>query len=121
MVEAMSILNLGPVNAMPRGPRYAARAALLPQRLPDEARAAAPWWFHGQGVHRRMATAAEQPSGPGPFARMAASSLVDVSTYTFLALPCPTGKWPTARPRGIALTGPNHRPSPLRRVALRWR
>src|SRR5574337_1109848 len=59
MVEAMSILNLGPVNAMPRGPRYAARAALLPQRLPDEARAAAPWWFHGQGVHRRMAAAAE--------------------------------------------------------------
>ncbi|HTI96119.1 MAG TPA: hypothetical protein VL425_06365, partial [Rudaea sp.] len=49
---------------------------------------------------------AEQPFGPGPFARMASSLLVDVSTYIFLTLPCPAGKGPPARPRGMALTGP---------------
>src|SRR6185312_14374275 len=53
-----------------------------------------------------MAAAAEQPFGPWPFARMAASSLVYVSTYILLALPCPAGKGPTARPRGMASTGP---------------
>src|SRR6185437_8425567 len=53
-----------------------------------------------------MAAAAEQPGGPWPFARMAASSLADVSTYIFLALPFPAGKGPTARPLGVALTGP---------------
>ncbi|TAN04482.1 MAG: hybrid sensor histidine kinase/response regulator [Rhodanobacteraceae bacterium] len=53
-----------------------------------------------------MAAAAEQPFGPGPFARMAASSFVDVSTYIFLPLPCPAGKRPTARPRGMASTDP---------------
>src|SRR5690348_9660888 len=47
-----------------------------------------------------MAAAAEQPEGPWPFARMAASSLVYVSTYIFLALPCPADKGPTARPFG---------------------
>jgi len=50
-----------------------------------------------------MAAAAEQPFGPGPFARMASSLLVDVSTYIFLTLPCPAGKGPPARPRGMAL------------------
>src|SRR6185312_5811851 len=95
--------------------RHAARAALLPQRLPDKARAAAPWWFHGQGAHRRMAAAAEQPSGPGPFACMAASLLVDVSTYILLVLPCPAGKGPTARPRSMALADPG--PS-LRQAAI---
>jgi len=56
--------------------RYAKRAALLPQRLPDEARAAAPEWFSGQGARRLMVVAAKQPFGPGPFARMAVLSLV---------------------------------------------
>src|SRR5690348_17435145 len=55
-----------------------------------------------------MAAAAEQPFGPGPFARMAASLLVEVSTYVFLALPRPANKGPTARPLGRALTGPWH-------------
>src|SRR6185437_11330227 len=50
-----------------------------------------------------MAAAAEQPLGPGPFARMAASSLVEVSAYVFLALPCPAVKGPPARPLGQAL------------------
>src|SRR5579885_265495 len=54
-----------------------------------------------------MAAAAEQPEGPWPFARMAASSLVDVSTYTFLVLPCPADKGPTARPFGIASPDPS--------------
>src|SRR6185312_4560889 len=86
--------------------RHAARAALLPQRLPDKARAAVPWWFHGQGAHRRMAAAAEQPFGPGSLARRAASSLVDVSTYIFLTLSCPAGQGPTARSCGIASADP---------------
>src|SRR6185437_1561614 len=63
-------------------------------------------WCHGQGARRRLAAAAEQPFGPGPFARMAVSSLVDVSTYIFLVLPCPAGKGPTARPLGTAWTDP---------------
>src|SRR6185437_10758259 len=86
--------------------RYAKRIALLPQRPPDEARAAAPEWFSGQGAHRWMAATAEQPLGPGPFARMAVSSLVYVSTYIFLTLPCPASKQPTARPFGIAFADP---------------
>src|SRR5690348_11140732 len=60
-----------------------------------------------------MAATAEQPFGPGPFAPMAASSLVHVSTYISLVLPCPAGKWPTARPRERALADPI---SPVRRV-----
>src|SRR5690348_17434419 len=51
-----------------------------------------------------MAAAAEQPFGPGPFAHMAASSFVYVSTYIFLTLPCPAGKGPPARPLGVAST-----------------
>src|SRR5690348_10162064 len=53
-----------------------------------------------------MAAAAEQPEGPWPFARMAASSLVHVLTYIFLALPCPADKGPTARPLGATRTDP---------------
>jgi hypothetical protein len=53
-----------------------------------------------------MAAAAAQPEGPWPFARMAASSLVEVSTYIFLALPCPDDKGPTARPFGALWAGP---------------
>src|SRR5690348_7587719 len=51
-----------------------------------------------------MAAAAEQPFGPGPFAHMAASSFVYVSTYIFLTLPCSAGKGPPARPLGVAST-----------------
>src|SRR5690348_925979 len=75
--------------------RWPKRAA-LPSQRPS----------YGQGAQRSMAAAAEQPFGPGPFARMAASSLVYVSTYIFLALPCHPGKGPTARPLGPTSANP---------------
>src|SRR6185312_4169954 len=69
---------------------------------------------YGRGARRSMAAAAEQPEGPWPLARMVASSLVAVSTYVFLALPCPADKGPTARPFGAALTGPSTFPLHIR-------
>ena len=53
------------------------------------ARGAAPAWLAGQAARHRQAIAQAQPFGPGLFARLPASSLSRVSTYTpsfFLAL-----------------------------------
>lgn len=90
----------GSVNAMPSQPRC------FRSGYQTRPRAAVPQPDHGQGARRGMAAAGEQAEGPWPFARMAASSLVCVSTYIFLALPCPADRGPTARPFGIVLTNP---------------
>jgi len=74
---------------------------LPPQRLSDKVARPSAIAIYGQGARRSMAAAAEQPEGPRPFARTAASSFVYASTYIFLTHSCPADKRRTARPRGI--------------------
>src|SRR5688500_19720287 len=71
-------------------------AALVPNGRQVVSRSAAPCWWQGQAVRRRMAAMGSQPEGPGLWAHGAASSLHCVSTYAPSFFLAPHAHWPGA-------------------------